>query len=1163
MNLRQALSFFLLSFFVLSAFGQGTYPLAGNIDINVCEGFLTDSDAGLNGQDYAHGENYTFTTCIPGSDSIRITFFSFCTEAGYDVMTFYDGPNTSSLQIGAPHSGQTLPPSVTATSGCLTIAWESDVFGVACAGWNSYWETFTTEPEPPLATFAPAMPTCSTEVVTLTFSDPVPCDSVNPGAFVFTGQVAQTVTSITPLNCVNGMGTSYQVGLSPGLDQSGDYAMEFVYTYVDLCGEEFVLEVEGELSVSDCPIYVEVFVEEDAVCPGECTEVWAEVTGGDPSTYVFNWANGLPPNAGPHQVCPGATTVYSLTVSDAGPAAAATGQTTVTLLTLPVLTPAGPVCENADAIMLSATPTGGEWNGSHMTNASGLFEPDTGAGMPWAVYTAPNSCVDSMQVTVFQVWAGFNQASCPNAAPFALTNAVPVGGSWSGSPFVTTDGTFTPSAVGVHDVTYTTLDDCISTKQVSVDNITVQADATVCESAGGFGLGFSPIGGSWSGAGVANWYWGWYEPSQAGGGAHTLTYDMNGCSETVDITVTAINAGNDRSVCPEQAPFQLNANPNGGTWSGVGVAPNGMYDPSVPANGDDAVLTYSLNGCTDQRTIYVRQTTIPLEQAAFCPYDGSVALNQDNTGRFPNGGNWSGPGTYDDNGWRFSPGAAGPGLHTIYYTANTCSDSMVVTIYENTMFDTLICAEGDPITLQAVPSGGLWYGEAITDTVTGTFDPQLVDVGLYWNYYLAPTGCWDSLAVDVYALEAASITGLASTYCFTDSAFVLEGYPLGGTFTGPGIVDSTFIPAIAGQGIHSVEYEQGAAGCEVQASQLVSVSAPILTATSGDTAVCPGQAVTLSIAATGGDGSPLQYAWDPNVTYFSSIEVYPDTTTMYRIATADGCSDPAMDSITVTVQPPFSAIITTSDTLCYGELGFATVAGTPDGGYRYEWNTSPVTFGPTVYGPSASFYNVTLTNISTGCTFDTSASIPSYPSVVAFFTPNPNGDCLGESDPVAEFLDLSQGAFSGQWDFGDGTVQAYVPGQYPSHTYADTGHYPVTLTVQNALGTCNDEVTFDMCVASEFTLFIPSAFTPDGDGLNDVLEIVSSGITDFEFIIYSRWGIPLHTQTSPDGPFWDGTLKGEVVQQGSYSYWVYARALDKGGVRFIKEGGFVMVLPRE
>ena len=115
-----------------SVLAQPTYNLVGNLEVDDCEGYFFDSDAGLNGQDYGHGEDYTFQICVPNAISIEMTFFDFCSEAGFDVMTFYDGPDVNAPMIGGPYSGQDLPPTIIATSGCLTVHWESDAFGVAC-----------------------------------------------------------------------------------------------------------------------------------------------------------------------------------------------------------------------------------------------------------------------------------------------------------------------------------------------------------------------------------------------------------------------------------------------------------------------------------------------------------------------------------------------------------------------------------------------------------------------------------------------------------------------------------------------------------------------------------------------------------------------------------------------------------------------------------------------------------------------------------------------------------------------------------------------------------------------------------------------------------------------------------------------------------------------
>lgn len=1151
-------AYLLIAFFLMSAsvVAQTTYPLVGDITTDDCEGYFTDSDGGLNGEDYTHGEDYTFTICVPNAISIEMTFFEFCSEQGFDIMTFYDGPNTNSPQIGAPVSGQDLPSNIVATSGCLTVHWTSDQAGVACGGWVAYWDAEVEEPEPPTVTFNPSAPTCSTEVVVMTFDTPVPCDSVYPDAFTVSG--GQTVSNVTPLNCGSGQGTQYELTLSPGLDNSATYNLEFIYNYSDDCDNEFTLEVDGSFTVNDCPLQVEVFEESQTVCLGDCIEVWAEVTGGDPNTYNYAWSNGLPNSAGPHLVCPSANTTYSVTVSDAGPSAPATDQTTITVIQPPVIDPIPAVCENASPFTITATPAGGSWSGSHINDPIGVFRPDSGDGTPWTYYTDLNGCSDSIQSTVYQVWAGYDQSACPSSAPFQLTNGYPAGGTWSG-PYTTAAGIFDPSTPGTYNITYTTADGCTDIKVVRVENLAMPSNMTICESDDPFNLSAIPFGGAWSGAGVTNWYWGAYDPAAAGPGTHTITYTMNGCSGTVDITVTEIDAGGDYVICPEESPIQLNGNPAGGTWSGIGVSPSGLYDPTIAPNLTNDTLTYSVNGCTDTRVIYVQQTAILWDVFEFCLYDDPLTLNWGGVHRYPSGGSWSGPGTDNNGDGHFTPSVAGGGVFTLYYEANTCVDSMVMTVHENTMFDTSVCEVGDPIQLMALPAGGSWAGDGIIDP-SGMFDPQEVGIGQHWVYYQAPSGCWDSCMVDVYQLQPAEIIGLENTYCFVDSAIALIGLPSFGVFSGNGMTDTIFNPSLAGEGIHEIAYDHGSAGCEVHTDVLVAVTAPIITDTVGGYSfVCQGDAVTIGVQASGGDGSNFTYTWEPNISSFATQEIYPDTTTTFHITTWDGCSEPVEDTIYVYVKEPFSVVFTTSDSMCYGAQGYATAQAVPAGSYGYEWQSSPPNFTSTVYGPAASTYQLTVTELESQCTFDTSVTIPYFPNVAAFFTPNPNGACLLESDPVAEFIDLSQGAARGTWDFGDGSTEDYQYGVYPTHEYADTGTYTVTLYVENEMGTCTDEFDFDVCVQPEFKLWIPNAFTPDGDGLNDYFEIVSSGVVEFEMVISSSWGHRIYHMTSVEDPPWDGTYKGKPVQQDRYIYEVVVKARHLGGVKFYKGSGYIHV----
>lgn len=1139
---------------------QPTYNLAGNLEVDDCEGFFLDSDAGQNGSDYGHGEDYVFTICVPNAISIDMSFFEFDTEPCCDFMTFYDGPDINSPQIGPTYSGIDAPGTITATSGCLTIHWTSDVAGVAGSGWNAYWEVEVEEPEPPTVTFNPTSPTCSTEVIIMEFDTPVPCDSVYSGAFTVNG--GQTVSNVTPLNCNGGSGTEYELTLAPGLDESMTYDLEFIYNYADECENEFTLEVEGSFVVNDCPLQVEVYEDAASICEGECIEIWAEATGGDPNTYNYAWSNGLPNSPGPHLVCPSTTTTYTVTVSDASPAASASDQTTITVIPPPTIDPIPDVCRNNGAVPLSATPSGGTWSGSHVPDPDPVFRPDSGWGNPWTYYTDLNGCTDSIQSEVYDVWAGFDQSSCPGEPPFQLTNGVPAGGTWSG-PFTTPTGIFDPSTPGTYDITYTTADGCTDIKVVRVETITMPPDPTVCQSDPEFSISASPFGGTWSGQGITNWYWGTFDPATAGPGTHQLNYDIIGCSATMNITVTEIDAGGNYTICPEEPAIQLNGTPTGGTWSGIGVSPTGLYDPTIAPDLTNDTLTYSINGCSDTRIVYVRQTGINFTNLEFCLYDDALTLNWGNIQRYPGGGTWSGPGTDNlGNNGHFTPADAGGGIHTIYYEANTCIDSTIMIVHENTMFDTSICESGSPIQLMALPIGGEWTGPGVIDP-SGTFDPSDAGLGQHYVYYQSPSGCWDSSMVDVYELVPADIIGLENAYCFIDSAISLIGIPSGGTFLGNGMTDTIFNPSLAGTGLHTIEYIQGAAGCMVSTDVLVSVSDQITTTVIGHgTAICQGEMVTLGVEATGGDGSNFSYDWNPNVSTFATQELYPEENTTYIISTGDGCSDPSVDTLLVYVFDPFSASVEMSDPQCYGSTGFITVRGEPASpNYTYQWNTSPPSFEPTIFGDVGLTYEVTITNVHDGnCTFDTLLTIPALPNVTAHFTPNPNGNCLLESDPIAEFIDLSQGAATGLWDFGDGTQEDYVFGQYPVHEYADTGTYTVTLYVENADATCTDEYEFDVCVQPEFKLWIPNAFTPDGDGLNDYFEIVSSGIVEFELLISSSWGHKIYRMTSIDDPPWDGTYKGNPVQQDRYIYEVIAKGRHLGGVKFHKGSGYIHVI---
>jgi len=80
-------------------------------------------------------------------------------------------------------------------------------------------------------------------------------------------------------------------------------------------------------------------------------------------------------------------------------------------------------------------------------------------------------------------------------------------------------------------------------------------------------------------------------------------------------------------------------------------------------------------------------------------------------------------------------------------------------------------------------------------------------------------------------------------------------------------------------------------------------------------------------------------------------------------------------------------------------------------------------------------------------------------------------------------------------------------------------------------------------VMPDIGIYIPNAFTPNGDGLNDYLHIYGTGLKDFSIQIFSRWGEKIFESANPEAG-WDGSYKNEAAPSGTYAYKIFARGAD-------------------
>lgn len=269
-----------------------------------------------------------------------------------------------------------------------------------------------------------------------------------------------------------------------------------------------------------------------------------------------------------------------------------------------------------------------------------------------------------------------------------------------------------------------------------------------------------------------------------------------------------------------------------------------------------------------------------------------------------------------------------------------------------------------------------------------------------------------------------------------------------------------------------------------------------------------------------------------NIVY-SQLGVYPISLTVSQY----GCVKTVTDSVGLYDSPKAKFSIS-------GGLGCAPVyvqlidSSTAATSMIYNWNlgdnSSMNTPNPSHSYENPGNYTITLTVITTTGCKDTSTFVyPNAVQVIAYpqagLVANPTEASI--FDPFITFSDISQGATNCALQFSDGT---YTEQCNYTHTFTDTGFFKVTQFVKNELN-CIDSTSITVYISPEFRLFIPDAFTPNGDGLNDVFLPSSIGVKEYTFQIFNRWGENIyHTNGLHDA--WDGTYNGVASPQGVYVY---------------------------
>lgn len=320
----------------------------------------------------------------------------------------------------------------------------------------------------------------------------------------------------------------------------------------------------------------------------------------------------------------------------------------------------------------------------------------------------------------------------------------------------------------------------------------------------------------------------------------------------------------------------------------------------------------------------------------------------------------------------------------------------------------------------------------------------------------------------------------------------------------------------------------GTATCNATDTILIySIAQPILISSfSHNDTICRGEAITMSVRCY---PPYLPVVWSTGDTT-KTVNIVPTNTTTFSVEYL-GSLCGFFDNIRLVVVNKPTVTLTNDTFICKGNSKTLIASGAGN----YLWSTGQTTPTITVSPAVPTTYWVVGRNAT--CLADTEWVTIDVIDVVAAFTATPT---KGKLPLKVDFTNQSTGASAYFWDFGDGSSSI---DSTPTYTYQKPGTYTVKLAALTPQG-CTDTAYVDIIVENDYYCFIPNAFSPDGNGVNDVFEFKYNGLVKMTGYIFDRWGKLLYEWEIPGGQWWDGNYQGVPCQQDTYMYMVRVKDLE-------------------
>lgn len=705
-----------------------------------------------------------------------------------------------------------------------------------------------------------------------------------------------------------------------------------------------------------------------------------------------------------------------------------------------------------------------------------------------------------------------------NVGNFNWSNPVSTNSSVVVSSSTTTTGVVTTTnSCGSDSKTYTLT--IMPTPTISVDNANVNLcsgqSATVTASSNTATYTWSP-GGINTNSIVLN-----------SAGVYTVS-TMNNCgnaSTTVNVSITSaptlsiISSAITICTSGQTATLSLSGSAGSYTWStGVNTATTLISSPGVYS------ATVSTLGCGNAvANISLGTAPLPIVSIAapssnsLCVGGSMVLTANSNAGNYlwTNGATTNTVSVNSSSIAVTSTNACGSSQAT-----QTLSIVPLPTVTLST--NTLTLCSGQSATVQANSNTAvtyLWSSGATTNSVS------LNSTGVYTvNVNNACGNASETVTVSP-GISPSVIASASNTLICSWPPAILTATGSAGTYSwSTGATTSTI--SVLNSGVYTVTLTNSCG----QALSSVSITAsplPTLAITPQSSLLCPGHIGTLTATSNCND-----FLWSTGATTNSILA----TAGVYSVTVSNLCGTKTTTASVVDIVMTPIVITSSSYSICPNETATLTATGgdiIPSvGSYSYVWSNSASTSSLNTTSGGV----VTLSVMNFCGTFTESVVVNVNP-VNADIVANPTS---GYSPLVVSFTNNSTNAATYLWDFGNGNIANTQ--NVTDQVYNNTGVFTAYLTITNGVCMDIDSVVINVLEESP-TLYVPNAFTPNGDSINDIFWIGATNIKDFHILIFDRWGLKLF-ESSDILISWTGKVNGKEVPDGCYFYLINARGKD-------------------